>query len=117
MSSIAATASKLLAAKGEPVTITFVGGGTSDPITGEAQTPAANTDYTGNGYPSQYMQKDINGTNIIAGDVRLILELIGQRPEVGCQATVDSKTYRVMDVNPIRLSGDDVIYICQLRAN
>lgn len=117
MSNLAATASKLLAAKGEPVTITLLGGGTTDPITGEPVTPATDTDYTGNGYPSQYMQKDIDGTNIIAGDVRLIMELIGQRPEVGCTATVDSKTYRVMDVNPIRLTGADVIYICQLRAN
>jgi hypothetical protein len=117
MSNIALTASKLLAAKGEPVTITFLGGGATDPITGEADTPAANVDYTANGYPSKYMQKDIDGTNIQAGDVRLILELLSVRPEVGCQATVDAETYRVMDVQPIRLSGSDVIYICQLRAN
>lgn len=117
MSSIALTASKLLAAKGEPVTITFVGDDATDPITGEPTTPSANVSYTGNGYPSQYMQKDIDGTNIQAGDVRLILELIDQRPEVGCLAQVDTQTYRVMDVNPVRLSGADVVYICQLRAN
>ena len=117
MSNLALTASKLLAAKGEPVTVTFVGGGATDPITGAAETPAADVTYTGNGYPSQYMQKDIDGTNILAGDVRLILELIDERPEVGCLATVDAKTYRVMDVNPVRLSGADVVYICQLRAN
>jgi hypothetical protein len=117
MSNIALTASKLLAAKGEPVTITFIGGGATDPITGETEAPAANVDYTANGYPSKYMQKDIDGTNIQAGDVRLILELVPVRPEVGCQATIDDGTYRVMDVQPIRLSGSDVIYICQLRAN
>jgi hypothetical protein len=107
----------LLAAKGEPVTITFFGSAATDPITGEAETPTANTVYTGNGYPSKYMKKDIDGANILAGDVRLILELIAERPEVGCFATVDATTYRIMDVNPIRLSGADVIYICQLRAN
>ena len=117
MSSLAVTASKLLAAKGEPVTITFVGGGATNPVTGEPETPAANVTYSGNGYPSQYVQKDIDGVNIQAGDVRLVLELLDERPEVGCLAAVDGRTYRVMTVNPIRLTGADVIYICQLRAN
>lgn len=117
MSNLALTASRLLADKGEPVTITFLGEASTDPVTGEPQTPSANTTFSAFGYPSKYMKKDVDGANIQAGDVRLVLELIDQRPEVGCLATVDSQTYRVMDVNPIRQSGADVIYICQLRAN
>lgn len=117
MSNLALTASKLLAAKGEPVTITFLGNNATNPITGASATPTADTVYTGNGYPSKYMKKDVDGANIQAGDVRLILELIDERPSVGCLATIDATTYRIMDVNPIRLTGADIIYICQLRAN
>lgn len=117
MSNLALTASRLLADKGEPVTIIFLGEASTDPVTGAAQTPTANTVLSGFGYPSKYMKKDVDGANILAGDVRLILELLDQRPDVGCLASVDSQTYRVMDVNPIRQSGADVIYICQLRAN
>ena len=117
MGSQAETAARLLASKGELVSIQFPNAPSSDPITGAPISTSAPTVIQANGYPAQYMQKDVDGTNIMAGDVRLILELIAQRPQVGCLATVDAKTYRVMDVNPIRLAGADVIYICQLRAN
>jgi hypothetical protein len=45
------------------------------------------------------------------------LEKVSVRPEVNATATIDSKTYRIMDVQFIRRSGADIIYICQLRAN
>lgn len=117
MGSQAQTAARLLASKGELVSIQFPNTLPTDPITGATVLATAPTVIQANGYPSQYMQKDIDGSNILAGDVRLILELIAQRPQVGCFATVDAKTYRVMDVKPIRLAGADVVYICQLRAN
>lgn len=117
MGAQAETAARLLASKGELVSVQFPNAPSNNPITGAPIAPSTPTVIQGNGYPSQYKQKDIDGANILAGDVRLILELIAQRPQVGCLVTVDAKTYRVMDVQPIRLSGADVVYICQLRAN
>jgi hypothetical protein len=116
--SLAATASKLLAANGEGVTITFPPSTPAfDPVTGAAQTPSAAQTVTGNGYPAGYTASEIDGEAIKAGDIKLILEKVGTRPEVNATATVDGKTYRIMDVQFIRRSGADIIYICQLRAN
>ena len=123
MTGIAESAALLLAREGETVSIAFPGTPAFDPVTGAAQTPTAATTVTGKGYPSQYRKSELgagdqNGqTTIQSGDIRLTLEKITPRPEVNCTATVDGRTYRVMDVRPIRKAGADVIYICQLRAN
>lgn len=116
--SLANTASKLLASNGEAVTITYAPSTPAyDPITGAAQTPSAATTVTGNGYPSGYKKGEIDGEVVKAGDIKLILEKISQRPVVSATATVDSKVYRIQDVQILRKTGADIIYICQLRAN
>ena len=117
MSKEAATASRLLSRYGEPVSVSSPATGGYNPITGAPSDGEDGETYTGNGYPSRYNKSEINETVIQSGDVRLILELLDERPQVGWYATVDSKTYRIMDVNPIRKSGGDVLYICQLRNN
>lgn len=117
MSGPAQRAAELLAREGETITISFPGTPPFDPVTGAAQTPTAATTVTAKGYPGQYRKSELDQTTIISGDVRLVLEYITPRPAVGCTATVDSKSYRVMDVRPIRKAGADVIYILQLRAN
>jgi hypothetical protein len=117
MSSQAQTASRLLAKYGEAVSIIFPVYGATDPITGAVIGTDTSTTINGKGYPAAYHKNDIDGTVIQAGDIRLILELIATRPDVGCLSTIDGTTYRIMDVQPIRLTGEDVIYICQLRSN
>jgi hypothetical protein len=117
MSSQAQTASRLLAKYGEAVSIIFPDYSGTDPITGAPVGDTEDTVIVAKGYPSLYQKQDIDGATIQAGDIRLILELIGTRPAVGCLATVDGTTYRIMNVQPIRLTGEDVIYICQIRAN
>lgn len=117
MGQTAAQAAKLLAKFGETVSIVFAGTAGFDPITGEPTTPTSGTSYSAKGYAGKYVSSDIDGAVIKANDIRLVLELIAQRPERGCSAIVDGTTYRVMDVQSIRKSGADVIYICQLRAN
>jgi hypothetical protein len=117
MSNLSATAAKMLAEYGEAVSVLFPAYGDTDPITGAATTGGSDVTLSGNGYPSQYHKRDIDGSVIQAGDIRLILERIDQRPEVGCIATVNGVGYRVMDTQMVRLAGADVVYICQLRAN
>ena len=117
MAETAAQAAKLLNKFGEAVTITFAGTAGFDPITGEPATPSAGTSYSAKGYAGKYISTDVDGAVIQANDIRLLLEIIPQRPERGCTALVDGTTYRIMNVQAIRKSGIDVIYICQLRAN
>lgn len=117
MTDTAAQAAKMLAKYGEAVTISFAGTAGFDPITGEPVSPVSGNSYTAKGYPGKYNSSDIDGAVIQSNDIRLVLELIAERPERGCTALVDGTTYRVMNVQAIRKSGTDVIYICQLRAN
>lgn len=117
MSREAETASRLLAKYGEPVVVSFPGTPSFDPVTGAPVSGTTGASYTAKGYPGQYGNTEIDDSVIKSGDIRLILELIGQRPEAGCTALVDGVTYRIMAVKPIRKTGQDVIYICQLRRN
>lgn len=117
MTNLAATASRLLTRYGETVTVNAPDTGGYNPITGAPGDSEPGASYTGKGYPGRYQKSEINGTTIQSGDVRLVLELIASRPQVGWSVTIDSETYRIMDVNPIRRTAEDVIYICQLRAN
>jgi len=117
MSGQAQTAARLLAKYGEEVTITFTDWAEYDPITGAASGSSMETTVNAVAYPSNYQTKEIDGTVIQAGDIRLILELIENIPVVGCLVLVDGTTYRIMHVKPIRLAGDNIIFICQIRAN
>lgn len=71
---------------------------------------------TAYGYPESYSNAEIDGTNIMRGDIKLICSAGALRPAVGWSCLLDSKTYRVMNCEPIRESGIDVIYYVQLRA-
>ena len=88
-----------------------------NPITGAAQTPSGSSTVIGSGYPSAYHKSEIDGVTIKAGDIRLVLEKVSSPPAVNYTIVVDGTTYRIQDVQKIRKSGADVIYICQLRAN
>lgn len=117
MSREADAAAGLLARFGEPVLIEFPGVAGFDPITGGAITAEVGISYIANAYPGRYTQGELADTAIKATDIRLILELLPQRPVVGCLAVVQGVAHRVMDLQAIRKAGADVLYICQLRKN
>lgn len=102
---------------GEPVAISYGGTVEYDPITGAEIAGSGKVTLDGFGYPGRYESKDVDGTTVRATDVRLTLSRITQRPLVGWTATVDGKAYRIESTRPVRLSGGDVVYICQLRAS
>lgn len=114
--SLAATATRLLTKFGDPVLIEFETGGDVDPATGVVTTPPTENELTGFGYPSRYRNMDVDGANVLASDIRFVTQQLSQRPQKGWDATVDGTKYRVMNVQPIRSQGEDIIYICQLRA-
>ena len=67
------------------------------------------------GYPENYSNAEIDGSNIMRGDIKLICSAGALRPVAGWSCLLDSKNYRVMNCEPIRESGVDVIYYVQLR--
>ena len=70
---------------------------------------------TAYGYPENYSTAEIDGSNIMRGDIKLICSAGALRPVVGWSCLLDSKNYRVMNCELIRESGVDVIYYVQLR--
>ena len=67
------------------------------------------------GYPESYSNAEIDGSNVMRGDIRLVCSAGALRPVVGWSCLLDSVNYRVMNCEPIRESGVDVIYYVQLR--
>jgi hypothetical protein len=117
MSGQAQTAIRLLARYGEALTVTFTDWAEYDPITGQANGTTTENTVNAFGYTSDYQVKEIDGTVIEAGDMKLILQLISPVPVEGCLVTVDGEVYRIMTIKKVRLSGSNIIFICQIRAN
>ena len=108
------SAAEALAEDGEPVQFSYTTGGSYNPETG-GDDGGTVVIIDANGYPSAYKNNERSGSVIESGDIRLICEKLTERPQQGWDCTVDNNTYRVEDVQPIRKSGADIIYICQLR--
>ena len=105
-----------LTESGEQVVFSYQADPVFDNDTGDlisGGTSGTQIDY---GYPESYSNAEIDGTNIMRGDIKLICSAGASHPVVGWSCLLDSKTYRVMNCEAIRESGVDVIYYVQLRA-
>ena len=101
---------------GEQVVFSYAIDPVFDNDTGDLISCGTSGTQTAYGYPESYSNAEIDGSNIMRGDIKLICSAGEFRPVVGWSCLLDSKTYRVMNCDPIRKSGVDVIYYVQLRA-
>jgi len=111
----AATAKKLLTNFGQDLTFTkaSVSGGQDqfgNPLPGTTELTV-----TGKGVALEYKRAEIDGTNIVMGDQKLILEATADAPEIEMTVPIQGKTFRVMDVMPLEPAGTTVIYTLQVR--
>ena len=111
-----ATALDMLQESGEQVVFGYAVDPVFDNDTGDLISGGTSGTQIAYGYPETYSNAEIDGSNIMRGDIRLICTVGALRPVVGWSCLLDSKTYRVMNCDPIRESGVDVIYYVQLRA-
>lgn len=110
-----ASALEMLQESGEAVVFSYATTPVYDDDTGDLISGGAAGTQTAYGYPESYANSEIDGTNIQRGDIKLICSAGALRPVVGWSCLLDSKNYRVMNCDPIRESGIDVIYYVQLR--
>ncbi len=110
------SAIELLQESGEPVVFSYAVDPIYDNDTGDLISGGTSGTQAAYGYPESYSNTEIDGTNIMRGDIKLICSAGVLRPVAGWSCLLDSKTYRVMNCEPIRESGVDVIYYVQLRA-
>ena len=111
-----ASALEDLMVSGEQVVFSYAVDPIYDNDTGDLISGGTGGTQAAYGYPESYSNTEIDGTNIMRGDIKLICSAGVLRPVAGWSCLLDSKNYRVMNCEPIRESGVDVIYYVQLRA-
>jgi len=112
-SDMAVDATELLKEFGESVTLKYTTGGTVDPVAGTVSGAAQSI--IANGYPGEFNKNEIDQTNILSTDIRLILEKTAVIPAPNNTVELGGKTYRVVNNRQIGLTADNVINIVQLR--
>jgi hypothetical protein len=72
--------------------------------------------FTANAIRSFYDKREIDGTNIIAGDIKLTINNPATIPKVGDKCAINgSAVQRVMEVTPISPAEENIIFTIQLR--
>lgn len=115
----AATAQRLLAQFGQPVTVSRVTGGTEDPLTGEmtGQTPE---NYTPNGVLLNYSGREAGeardaGNEIRTSDRKLLLAPFDVDPVVTDSVTADGSEWTIINIKPLRPAGQTLLHEIQVR--
>lgn len=114
-----ATAQRLLAQFGQPVTITRVTGGTEDPLTGDV-TGQTTESYTPNGVLLNYSVKEAGdsraaGNEIRTSDRKLLLAPFDVDPVVTDSVTVDGSEWTIIRIKPLRPAGQTLLHEIQVR--
>jgi hypothetical protein len=109
------TARRLITQKGQPIIITKKVTGAYDPATSTVSSAA--TTETGQGVPLQYSLREIDGTMIKRGDIRLLLTAVGiSKPQSGWVMSMAGYTGTVQSVDEVGPDGEPIIYKVQLRS-
>lgn len=111
---LANTASGLLKNYGKQLTFTRSVKGTYNPSNGSFASESTTT-YKAYGAVLSYKAIEVDGTNILSSDLKLILEKSKKEPQVNDTVVIDSKVYFVISVSPIKPAGVGVVTNCQLR--
>jgi hypothetical protein len=115
----AATAQRLLAQFGQPVTVSRVTGGTEDPLTGDV-TGQTTESYTPNGVLLNYSVKEAGdsraaGNEIRTSDRKLLLAPFDVDPVVTDLVTVDGGEWTIIRIKTLRPAGQTLLHEIQVR--
>jgi hypothetical protein len=108
-----ATAQRLIAKYGQVGTVTRIS--EPDPVEGGDPVP---TPYTATLVPMAYSAQEINGTEILSGDMQIYISSVGLaiEPKPGDLVAASGKTFRVIKADPNNYDGlTNVVFIVQGR--
>lgn len=108
-----AVADELIAEFGQQGTVMRIA--PPDPIEGGDPVP---TPYTAKLVPMAYSAREIDGTNILAGDMQIYISSVGLavEPKPGDLVTASGKTFRIVNGDPNNYDGlVNVVFIVQGR--
>lgn len=111
--SMAATASRLLAKFGMIITIKRTTGGSVNPVTG-AVVAGTTTSYSPQGLVQRYRDDQIDGTRILSSD-RLVIVDNTVEPLTTDKITLSSQDWSIVDVKESKPSTIGIVYFIQAR--
>ena len=113
--SLAATADRMIERYGSVAVLNRVVPGAYDETTG-ATAAATTTVYTGRGAVFGYSQREINGTDVRAGDQRVMLAPTDMvLPQTNDTLTINGTTWAVVSARQVAPGGTSVYYEAQVR--
>lgn len=110
-----AVADELIAEFGQQGTVTRIS--LPDPIEGGEGTE---TSYPAKLVPMAYSAREIDNTNILAGDMQIYISSVGLaiEPKPGDLVSASGKTFRIINGDPQNYDGAvNVVFICQARVH
>lgn len=116
-----ATADKILRGKGQAITLTRQSSGTYSPSSGTAT--VTTTTQSGYGAVFEYIDRNIDGTLIKAGDKQLLLSAVNAAgtaltsPVLNDTVTIGGTAYTITQIKPLSPAGTTCLFECNLRAN
>ena len=108
-------ADRQLTDKGAPITFTRTTTGVYDPTTGVAAVIL--TDYTVNAAVFGFPDKNVNGTNILVGDKRVLISTKGTSyaPAPNDYLFIEGVKHSIIDIKTLAPAGIPVLYTAQAR--
>lgn len=113
---MSATARDMLREFGKPVTVTLVTQGTYDPAT-SAKSHDAEIITATKGVQTSFSLRDVDGTSILATDVRLLVAAssLARKPKPGDRVVIAGETYGVVNSKAVEPGPVALLYAVQLR--
>lgn len=76
--------------------------------------PVSSITFSGVCHPSTYRLDEIDGVNVQANDIQVIVYSTTE-PRIDDEATLDDIVYRVQNVEKVNAQGEAIVYRLQLR--
>lgn len=111
---LAATALRLCSTYGESCTFTRVVEGSYN-VSTSTTAAGSTTTYTAYVVPEIYKLEEIDGQVVKVKDIKLITAHATEVPEPGDTVPINGATYRVINVQHLRVQGTTVAYNLQVR--
>lgn len=109
------SANSLIAAKGQPVTLTVHAPGAYDLANNTVALTDTTVETVGVVLPISRGLRHMAGSNIGVDDQQLLLPGDIAQPPLDTKATIGGKTYTMIEVAPLAPAGEALIYDCLIR--
>ena len=110
----ATTALRMLTKYGQAVTMSSIATGSYDPATGTQATTTTTATHVG--ALTNHNAKDIDGSLIMQGDKKLLLNA-GASIKTDDTVTISNVVYSIAGISEINPAGTRVMWICNVRAS